>query len=358
MIRVFAINLGSTSTKWAYHEDGQAASEGAISYHTAQIEQFESPLDQREMRTADILAAMDEHGIKLDELDAFVSRGGLTEPVPGGVIEINEAMVEQAESGNWGVHPCNVGVRIAFDLVKGRKARALVVDSPATDELSNVARYSGLPGVERVAHSQALNNKAMARVYAEEQGRSFADMNFVCACLGGGISVVAFERGRMIEAPDGVDGEGCFSTNRSGGVTLGPIIRMCYSGAYTMDEMFKKINGKAGLVGYLDTVDARKVEAMIDAGDEYAAEVLDAMCYQVAKDIGGCAVALAGDVDAIIVTGGMAHSARIFAAIERRVKFSEPVVCMPGEREMESLCHNAYEALLGKQEIQQFVPST
>lgn len=357
MFRIFAINLGSTTTKWAYYEDDQCVSNGAISYHTAQIEQFTNMLDQREMREQDIRAAMKDHDIDPANLDAFVTRGGLTQPVPGGVLEINAAMIDQAESGLWGMHPCNVGLRIATNITANTKARALIVDSPATCELAPVATYSGLPEVVRVSHSQTLNNKAMARHYAKEVGKRFEEMNFVCTTLGGGISVVAFQRGRMIEAPDGVDGEGCFSTNRCGGVPLGAIIRMCYSGEYSQDDMFRKINGQSGLFGYLGTVDARKVETMIDEGDEHAAEVLDALCYQVAKDIGGCAVALEGNVDAIIISGGMAYSDRIFSSIEKRVAFIAPVVRMPGEREMESLCLNAYEALLGNQEIQQFVPA-
>ncbi len=196
----------------------------------------------------------------------------------------------------------------------------------------------------------------MARYYARTISRKYEDLNLVVVMLGGGISVVAHKKGRMIDGPDGLEGDGPFSNNRSGGLPVGPLVKLCYSGKYDLKGMMHHINGEAGLMSYLGTTDIRGIQKQIDAGDKYAAEVIDAMCYQTAKDVGAYATVLKGEVDAILLIGGMANSACITGKIKERVSFIAPVVVLPGEREMEALCESAYDALTGKAEIQEFVP--
>jgi butyrate kinase len=356
MKRIFAINLGSTSTKVAYYEDDTCILKDSIRHDQDKIAQYPTVFAQKDMRQEVILAYMKEHNIDIDQLDAFVTRGGQTEPVEGGVYEINEAMVEQGMSGDYGVHVTSVGPAIAYDVTRGRKAVPLTVDPPVTDEFEPLARYTGLPEIERISSFQALNSRAMAREYARQQGRAYEDMNLVVVMLGGGVTAVAHRKGRMIDGYDGLEGDGTFSNNRCNGLPAGKLVKLCFSGKYDLAGMMHHINGEAGLLGYLGKTDIRAIEEDINNGDEHAREVIEAMCYQTSKDIGAMATVLKGDIDAILLIGGMANSKLITDLITERVSFMAPVVVMPGEREMESLCENSYHALCGEQPIHQFVP--
>lgn len=356
MKKIFAMNLGSTSTKVAYYEDSTCVYKDSISHDSNELRAYPTVFDQKEMRQQTVLAYMKEHEIPLEELDALVTRGGQTEPVNGGVYEINEAYVAQSMSGDYGVHVCSVGSAIAYDLCRERKARALTVDTPCTDEFEPLARYSGLKEIERISSFQALNHKAMAKYYAKSVGKDYKAMNLIVVMLGGGITVAAHKRGKMIDGPDGLEGDGPFSNNRCCTVPVGPLVKLCYSGTYTLPQMMKHINGEAGLMAYLGTTDIRAIQEDIAHGNSYAAEVLEAMCYQTAKEIGSYATVLKGDVDAILLIGGMANSDFITSHIRERVEFIAPVVILPGEREMESLCLTSLDALEGREEIQQFIP--
>lgn len=358
MKKIFAVNLGSTSTKVAYYEDNKCILKDTIRHKAEDLLCFETVFEQQTYREEMILSYMKEKGIDLDALDAFVSRGAQTEPISGGVYQINDAMIQQAKSGDYGVHVCSVGSVIAYNLVKERKAIPLIVDSPTTDEFIPLARYSGLKEISRVSSFQALNQKAMAKYYAETVGKDYKEMNLVVAMLGGGISVVAHEYGKMIDGPDALEGDGTFSNNRCCTVPAGQLVKLCYSGKYDLKGMMRHINGEAGLMSYLGTTDLFDILNRIEQGDAYAKEVLEAMCYQTAKDIGAYATVLKGKVDAILLVGGMANSEFITSHIKNRVEFIAPVVIMPGEREMESLCLSSYEALIGKEEIKQFIPKT
>ena len=356
MKKIFAINLGSTSTKVAYYEDERCVIKDTIAHASEDLHKFATVFDQTELRKETILKYMDEHGIALRDLDAFVSRGGLTEPIVSGVYRINEPMVKQASGGVYGVHVTSVGCCIAYEITKDIKAIPLTVDTPTTDEFEPLARYSGLKEISRASCFQALNQKAMAKHYAESIGKRYHDLNLVVAMLGGGISVVAHKKGRMVDGPDALEGDGPFSNNRCCTVPVGQLIKLCYSGSYDLNGMMKHINGESGLMGYLGTTDVRQIEKKIIEGDKYAEEVLEAMCYQTAKDIGAYATVLSGEVDAILLIGGMANSKFISEHIIKRVKSIAPVVVLPGEREMESLCLSSYEALCGREEIKEFFP--
>lgn len=358
MKRICAINLGATSTKLAYYEDAACICQDSIVHSTHELSEFETLADQVPLRMETVQAWAQTNNVDFTTLDAFVSRGGLTQPVPGGVLAINDAMVAQALSGKFGVHPCGIGVKIAYELTKGTNALALVVDSPVTDELEPVARYSGLAEVQRSPKCQALNAKAVAKAYAKDQGKELADINMVIATMGGGTSVVACKGGRLIDTNDGVLGEGPFATNRCGSVPLGPVVEMCYAGMYTFDEMMHHLNGDAGFIAYLGTGDARKIEQRIAGGDTFAEEVLDAFCYQVAKEIGAMATVLEGRIDAIVLSGGMAHSNFVVDHIKRRIQFIAPVLVVPGGDEMAALWLGAWEALQGIVAVQEFVPAS
>ena len=356
MKKIFAINLGSTSTKVAYYEDDKCIFKDTIDHSAEELHGFNTVFEQKDMREAAIMSFLSEHSIDTDTLDAFVTRGGQTEPVSGGVYRINESMVEQAMSGKYGVHVCSVGSAIAFDFCRNRTVLPLTVDTPATDEFEPLARYSGLKEISRASRFQALNHRAMAKRYAQSIGKQYQDLNLIVCMLGGGITVAVHRKGQMIDGPDGLEGDGPFSNNRCCTVPVGELVKLCYSGKYDLNSMLKHINGEAGLMSYLGTTDARKLENDIEAGDQYAQEVVEAMCYQTAKEIGAYSTVLKGEVDAILLIGGMAKWNFVIEQITERVRFIAPVVVLPGEREMESLCISSYEALCGKEEIKEFIP--
>ena len=356
MKKTLAINFGSTSSKLAYYEDNQFIDKTSISHPSEVIASFKTANEQSDFRKDVVLQYMKDHNIVLEELTAFVARGPVTEPVNCGVYRINEAMVNQAMSGRYGHHATNLASKVVYELTLGTDILPLTVDMPCADEMAPLARYSGLKGVERESKVQVLNQKAMARAYAESIHRKYEELNLIVAVFGGGITVAAHKKGLMVDTTDGVLGDGPFSTNRAGGLPPGKVIDLCYSGQYTYEEVMRKINGEAGLKSYLGTTDCLEVENRVEQGDAYAREVLEAMCYQVSKEIGAMAAVLKGDVDAIILCGGMAHSDLIVKLVSDAVSFIAPVIVQPGEREMETLCLRGYKASLGEEEIQEFIP--
>ena len=356
--KILIINFGSTSTKVSYCENDMFIIREEISHPVEKIQACKTVNEQFPLRKEAIVEFLKVKNINLSELDAVAARGGQTEQIVGGTYRVNEAMIEQNKSGEYGNHVCNLGPWLAYELCKdsGGHAIPLTTDTPTTDEMEPVARYSGLKEIPRVSCVQALNTKAMARHYAEENGKKFEEIRVVSVMLGGGIGVVAIRDGRMVDAPDALEGEGPFSNNRCCTVPIGRLIKLCYSGKYDLKGMLRHINGDAGLVAYIGTTDMFEIENRINSGDKYVAEVIEAMCYQTAKEIGAMATVLKGQVDAILLIGGMAKIPFIVNSIKEKVSFIAPVVIMKGEREMEALGFGAFEALAGKRETLEFVP--
>lgn len=347
MKKILVINLGSLSTKVAYFEDETCVYKDNLEHAHEEIAPFDTVWDQYDYRKGAILAWVGEKDLRVEDMDAVVSRGGETQPIPGGVYHINEKMVEQCMSGRYGVHPTDVGVKIAYDL--GRLGpQALTANTPHTDEFSPLARYSGLPEMPRRSSFHALNQKAVGSLYAAETGRVYEELNLIIVHMGGGISVAAHEKGRMVDGPNALDGEGPFSTNRAGTLPPGALVELCFSGEHSKREIQRKINGAGGLVAHLGEGDCLRVEQAAAAGDEKSEEVLRAMCYQISKQIGAMAAVLHGKVDAILFTGGMARSKMLIEWISEQVAFLAPARVYPGEFEMDSLAINAYRALMGQ----------
>ena len=356
--KILAINLGSTSTKIAYFENDECKIRESLSHDADALAACGSDIwAQYDLREQSVLAFMEEHGIVLDELDAISSRGGNIEPTTGGTYRINQAMRSETRSCLWGTHVSHLGVEIAFRLTeRSNHAVPVTTDLPTTDEFEPLARYTGLVEIQRESKFQALNHRAMARAYADKIGRAYEDLNLIMVMMGGGITVASHKHGLMVDAQDGLGGDGAFSNNRCCGVPSAALIDLCYSGEFTHEQMKRHLNGEAGLMAYTGTTDIRALVSRAEAGDEKAAEALDAMCYQASKDIGAHATVLCGKVDAIVLTGGMANATYLVDRIIERVGFIAPVVVMPGEREMESLGTNAYRALSGQIELKEFKP--
>jgi butyrate kinase len=349
MDRILAINPGATSTKMAVFEDNKLLFKKSVEHAGQDLKHFAKVFDQYQYRLDLILQALAEAGIPLDSLSAVVGRGGLLKPLIGGTYSINQQMVDDLKAAEQGEHAANLGAVLAFNLARQLELPAFIVDPVSVDEMEPVARISGLPDLERVSLVHSLNMKAVAHKVAQDMGRKYEDVNFIVAHLGTGVSVAPHHKGRMIDVINPKD-EGAFSPDRCGGLPASQLIKLCFSGKYSQKELMEKTLGSGGMYGYLGTKDIREAEEMADSGNEKAAIVLEALAYQVAKEIGAMATVLTGDVDRIVLTGGIAYSAKIVKAISAKVKFIAPVVVVPGEEELESLAAGALRVLRGEEQ--------
>ena len=353
MKKIFVINLGSTSTKIAYFEDDKCILKDTIKHSVEETKKYDTIWDQFDFRKDAIDDFMKKHNINVKELDAIVTRGGHTQPLTSGVYRINAKMLEQSRSMKYGNHPTDLGLQLANEYAK-QGPLPFTVDTPCTDEFEPLARYSGLKEIERLSRFHALNHKAVARKFAEEHNKKYEDLNLVVCHMGGGTSVAVHKNGRLIDGNNGLDGDGPFSTDRSCGLPVGQLIKMCYSGEYTLEQMKKKIKGLGGLMSYVNETDVATIEKRaFENGEKECKEALDAMCYQTAKEIGAMSTVINGKVDAILITGGIANSEYLMNQIKQRVEFIAPVYLYPGEFEMESLGKNVYRALMNEVEIKE-----
>jgi butyrate kinase len=341
MEKILAINPGSTSTKIAVYQDDECIFEKTLRHPTDEINSFETIFEQYDFRERVILEALEEQNIHLSHLTAIVGRGGMLRPMEGGTYSVNDVMLKDLEEHIRGEHASNLGAKLAYEIAKPMSIPSYIVDPVAVDEMIDVARVSGLNLMERASLFHALNQKAVARRYAKEQMKNYEDLNLIVAHLGGGISVGAHEAGRVIDVNNALDGDGPFSPERSGGLPLGPLYKMCFSGDYTLNEIKKMNYGKGGLVSYLGTNDGRDVAKMIEDGNEEAALVFDAMGYQISQEIAKHGATLKGKVDAVIITGGLAYNERLMNYIKERVSYLAHIEIYPGEDEMRSLVEGA-----------------
>ncbi|WP_437130670.1 butyrate kinase [Peptostreptococcus russellii] len=352
--KILTINPGSTSTKIAVFDNDQEVFEKTLRHSSDEIGQFKNISDQFNFRKDVIESELTLANIDLKSLDCIVGRGGLLKPIKGGTYSVTESMLEDLRVGVSGQHASNLGGIIANEFSKELNIPAFIVDPVVVDEMMPVARVSGLADIERRSIFHALNQKAIARRYADEIGKKYSDLNLIVAHMGGGVSIGAHEKGCVVDVANALDGEGPFSPERSGSVPIGSLVDMCYSGKYTIYDMKKKITGKGGLVSYLDTNDVRDVEAMVENGDEKAITVYKAMAYQIAKDIGAGATVLAGKVDAILLTGGIAYSKKFTDLITERVNFIANVKVYPGEDEMIALALGGLRVMRGEEVAQNY----
>lgn len=343
--RLLVINPGSTSTKIAVFDNEKSILEETLRHSTEEINKFEKIYDQYEFRKNIILDTLNEKGINVTKLSAVIGRGGLLKPLEGGTYEVNDAILKDLKEGVSGQHASNLGGIIAHEIADKLNIPAYIVDPVVVDEMDEVARISGIPEIPRKSLFHALNQKAVARRAAEEMNMAYEDGNFIVAHMGGGVSVGTHKKGRVVDVNNALDGEGPFSPERAGGLPAGDLMRICYSGKYTIDDVKKKLKGNGGLVAYLDTNDAREVSQRAQNGDEKAKLVYNAMAYQVSKEIGACAAVLKGNVDAIILTGGIAYDKEFTSWIKDRVGFISQVIIYGGEDEMSALAEGGLRVL-------------
>jgi butyrate kinase len=347
--KILVINPGSTSTKVSVFENHNNIFSVSINHPTEEIKKFFSVWDQYDYRKNAILSELEKNQLNMRNFDIIVCRGGNVKPIKGGIYEITTEMLEDMKSEKYGTHATNVGNLIAYDLGQEYKIKVITMDPPVTDELCQYARISGIPQISRQSSFHALNQKATARKVAENLGSSYEDLNLIVAHMGGGISIGAHEKGKVIDVNNALNGDGPYSPERAGTLPNADLINMCYSGEYSKDQMLKLMTGKGGLVAYLGTTDAIEIESRIQNGDKYAENVYMAMAYQVAKEIGSMAAVLGGEVDAIAFTGSLAYSNMLMSYIKSKVSFIAPIYEIPGENEMEALCAGALRYITGKE---------
>lgn len=349
---ILAINPGSTSTKIAVFHSNDLVFLKNIRHPTEELDKFNSIIDQFQFRKDVVVRELEAASVEIRCIEVIVGRGGLVKPIPSGVYEVNERLKEDLYKGIQGQHASNLGGLIAADMAREIPgARAFIADPVVVDEMEPVAKFTGLPDFSRHSIFHALNQKAIGRMHAMAVGHKYEEMNLILVHLGGGISVGAHRKGKVIDVNQALDGEGPFSPERSGTLPAGDLVRMCFSGEYTIDEILKKITGKGGYVAYLGTNNAYEIEQRVNAGDELAAKVQEAMAYQVAKEVGAMAVVLDGKVDAIIITGGIAYNKGFVEFLKKKTAFIAPIGIYPGEDEMRALAMNGLRVLEGEEEL-------
>ncbi len=351
MQRVLAINPGSTSTKIAVYEGNKSIFLKTLRHSNEELKGFGHIAEQFSFRKNIIMNELANTSIDINSLSAIVGRGGLVKPIESGVYEVNEALIRDLQKGVLGEHASNLGGLIADDIAKSIPgAQAFIADPVVVDELQDVARIAGHPEFERMSIFHALNQKAISRTYAKSINKNYEELNLIVAHLGGGISVGAHCQGKVIDVNNALDGEGPFSPERSGTLPAGALAKLCFSGKYTLPEVKKMITGKGGFVAHLGTNSAYDIEMKAKDGDEKCKLLQDAMAYQIGKEIGSNAAVLKGKVDAILITGGIAHNTYLVNYIKDMCAFIAPIVVYPGEDEMQALALNGLMVLNGEVE--------
>ncbi|ATD53993.1 butyrate kinase [Clostridium chauvoei] len=352
--KLLIINPGSTSTKIGVYEGEKEILEETLRHSAEEIAKYPTIYDQFQFRKEVILNVLKEKNFDIKTLDAVVGRGGMLKPMEGGTYKVNEVMLEDLKNGVQGQHASNLGGILSNEIGKELGVPAFIVDPVVVDELSDIARISGVPDIPRRSKFHALNQKAVAKRYGEESGKGYENLNLIVVHLGGGVSVGAHKNGKVIDVNNALDGDGPFSPERAGSVPVGDLIKLCYSGKYTEKEIANRMVGKGGFVAYLGTNDVRDVLKAIEEGNKEAKLIYDAFIYQVCKAIGEMSTVLYGKVDAILVTGGIAYSQKVIADIKSRVEWISKIVPYPGEDELLALTQGAIRVLDGKEEAKEY----
>ncbi len=345
---ILVVNPGGTSTKIELF-DGETSLHKWSLLHTAEdLRPFASIFEELPYRRGLIAKALAEAGVDLAGLSAVVGRGGLMKPLPGGVYAVCEAMIEDMRAGRYGEHASNLGAALARELAAPAACPAFVVDPVSVDEFEPVARVTGLPELTWPSWLHALNHKAVARHVAAKLGKEYGDCNFIVAHLGSGVSVAAHCKGRMVDGSGGRC-NGPFSPERCGALPAYPLVELCYSGRFSRGEMVRKMSSEGGFYAYLGSKDVAEAEARAAAGDEKAKLIFQAFLYQVCKDMASYGAVLHGQVDRIILSGGIACSAAVQAEVRQRLSFLAPLEIVPGEMEMQALAQGALRVLMGSE---------
>lgn len=349
-IKSLIINPGSTSTKIGVFEDETLLFEETLRHSTEEIAQYATIADQKDFRKDIIMNLLKEKNFDIKSLGMIVGRGGMLKPIPGGTYKVTDELLHDLVIGKQGQHASNLGGMLAREIGDELGIPSFIVDPVVVDELCDVARYSGVPELPRTSVFHALNQKAVAKRYAKEIGKSYDSLNLIVVHMGGGVSVGAHKNGQVIDVFNALDGDGAFSPERAGAVPVGALIKMCFSGQYTEKEIYKKFVGNGGFNAYLGTNDMRDVEKMVDEGNAKAKEIRDAFIFQVSKNIGSMSCVLKGKVDQIIVTGGIAYDKGVVEGLKEATEWIAPFTVYPGEDELLALVQGGLRVMNKEEE--------
>lgn len=353
-MKTLVINPGSTSTKVALFDELDKICSETLRHDNKKLQQFDELIDQIPLRRKVILNFLERNQIDLNDIDYFIGRGGLMKPVKSGIYLVNEEMIQDLGESKYGEHASNLGGLLAYELAYKVGKKAYIADPVVVDEMSSVAKISGLNGIERKPIWHALNQKAVGRKYAKSVHNDYENMNLIIAHLGGGISVGLHKRGRVTDVNNALNGDGPFSPERTGGLPAAALYELAYSGQYSIEQLRKLNHGFGGLVSYLGTNDAEEVAEMIASGDVYAKRVLKAMVYQIAKEIGSLYAVTRNNLDAIIITGGLAYNQDVVQPLLEYLDHLGTIVVYPGEDELEALNMNVYNMVYNNQEVKNY----
>ena len=345
---ILTINPGSTSTKIALFKDNELEFEQVLRHPAEELNQFSKLIDQYEYRKEKIINFLEEKNITLKDLDAISCRGGLIGPIPSGTYTINDSLFTRLSTDV--VHASNLAGIIGYNLSKELDIPSYITDPVTVDEMAPIAKVTGIPGIERKSKFHALNQKAIARRAAKQLNRRYDESNFIVIHIGGGISIGAHEKGKVIDVNNVIDGDGPMAPTRAGSIPVEAVIDLCFSGKYTRTELKEYVSQRAGLTDYLGTSDVRDVQEMMEQGNEQAKMLYEAMAYQICKNVGAMATVLKGKIDAIVVTGGVAYSKQFIRLLKERIDFLGEVIVIPGEEEMLALAEGALRVLTGEEE--------
>lgn len=353
-MKTLIINLGGTSSKVAIYENEAPIITETIRHSPEEIKKYKKIWEQYDLRKNSILGFLEAQNLTIKDIDLFVSRGPVVKPMQGGVYAVNDAMVEDARTEKYGKHVCSLGCAIVWELSNKEAGKALIADPPCTDEMIPIARYTGLPQIQRKSFFQALSHKALGRQLGEKLGKSYTDLSLVIVHLGSGISCASHHKGSVIDITNGLGGDSPFGMDRTGTLPASDWKKMITSGDYTDAELEYFLNGGGGLMAHLGTNDGMAVEKMIDEGDKKALEVFEAMAFQVSKAIGAAAAAMGVKPDAIAITGGLAYSERFTSFIKAHVSWMADLYILPDVDEVEALAAQTIPAFNGKIEVKTY----
>ena len=354
--RILVINPGSTSTKIAVFDNNKILFQKNLQHNLEELTKFGELINQFEFRKSIVEQALDENNIPITSINAVVGRGGLVRPVQSGVYRINEKMLADLKNKSiWGrTHASNLGAYIAKSIADGIGVPAFIVDPVPVDEMEDIARISGVPEIERQSLFHALNIKSVSRKIAKKIKKPLNECNFIAVHMGGGISVAALKKGKVVDVNNALLGMGPFSPQRAGALPIGGVIDLCYSGKYTKVELEKKFAKKSGLIAYLGTDNGVEINRKVKQGNKKFKQIFEAMAYQIAKEVGACATVLKGDVDTIFFTGGLANDKYLIKWLRERTKFIAPIYIFPGEGEMEAMAEAGIRILSGKEKTNKY----
>jgi butyrate kinase len=344
-MKILVINPGSTSTKVALFEDTTIIKDDIIRHKSEFLKDFVTLEEQIPFRKELILTFLKTNEIELKDIDGFIGRGGLMKPIKSGIYKVNDLMLEDLRSCKYGVHASNLGAQLAYELGQSVGKDAFIADPVVVDEMSSVAKMSGLNGIERKPIWHALNQKAVARKYADRISMPYDELNLIIAHLGGGISVGLHKRGRVTDVNNALNGDGPMSPQRTGSLPVSSVYDMAFSDQYTLEQVEEMNHRFGGLFSYLGTSDAEEISERIADGDLFAKRVMKAMVYQIAKEIGSLYAVTRNNLDAIIITGGLAYNQDVLQPLLEYIDHLGEIVVYPGEDEMLALASNMLDYL-------------